>query len=95
MSDNFERAVRDALAKTREQTIHALPQLPEDLSPSWVSHNAERVAAELRAALLADSHDVCENSRDCIVCQKRIQPMSGICFSCHAASVATFTNEPA
>ena len=32
-------------------------------------------------------HDVCGNSRDCIVCKNRIKPADGVCFSCVCASM--------
>jgi hypothetical protein len=32
-------------------------------------------------------HDVCENSRDCTVCNQRIAPAFGVCFTCHSEEV--------
>jgi len=62
--------------------------MPKD---TWALADAlEITAAEVRRLREETaSHDVCANSRDCIMCAERTLPAGAICFSCHTAAFST------
>ena len=66
MSDTFERAVREVLKKTWQDAAGSIVVSTHVARASlYADEQMERVSAELRGALLADSHDVehCEDPR--------------------------------
>jgi len=66
--------------------------MPKD---TWALADAlEITAAEVRRLREETaSHDVCANSRDCIMCAERTLPAGAICFSCHTAAFSTLREE--